>query len=259
MYRDNSPGTPDEYEDDGSANASGTPNGFGEVGSDVDEESPEALASEVERLKRVNQQLLSEKSSGEEARREARELRQLILEMNRGRGGRNEDEDSGDEERVRMLRGHIAELERSDDPRDQVTLEIVNELKRTRQKLAMLDGTAGVKISPEDMSAVQQMMDTGEFTTLRAAHKAYLGVKLERLVNDGELVAKSAAAEQRQPKATQAPAKPAVGVNTRPVPRSKTPDKKVMTATEYQQKLRGDDGAEWRRKRLNGDFEVVRG
>ena len=211
----------------------------------------EALAAENARLARINQQLLSEKGSGEEARAENRELRRLVLELNRGGGAAESREDQVD------WRETVRTLETSDDPRDKFTLAIAQELHQTKQTLRVLTEGGEVKIPSKDIEAVQQMLATGDYRTSRAAYKALLGERFEKMQANGGAPPKDAPAPKKG--AAAAPAAPRVPVSTvtRSVPRDKAAERKTVKAAEYRQLLAGEQGSEWRQKRLRGEIEVV--
>ncbi len=169
----------------------------------------EALAAENARLARINQQLLSEKGSGEEARAENRELRRLVLELNRGGGAAESREDQVD------WRETVRTLETSDDPRDKFTLAIAQELHQTKQTLRVLTEGGEVKIPSKDIEAVQQMLATGDYRTSRAAYKALLGERFEKMQANGGAPPKDAPAPKKG--AAAAPAAPRVRSARSPV------------------------------------------
>jgi hypothetical protein len=259
MYRLLASGTPGGDPLDGSASASGTsgdPVEDGSADEQVQEPDPEAIEAELERLRHQNRQLLSEKSSAEESRREARELRQIVLDMNR-RLSREEGESPADQERVEELRRTVGELQASDDPRDKFVLEMARELQRTKKQLDEVSSNPeGVKIPEEDISDVNRLLRTGDYKTSKAAYKALLGERYQKM-QSGDGKPKPAVTSGRSDR-VDTPSRPMSTVS-RPVPREKAKERKVVKASEYRQLLRGDDAKDWRQKRVSGDITVVPG
>lgn len=248
MTRERASGTPEGFEEDGSAlRASGTPEDLLDDGSAHEQElEEEHEESEVERLRRVNQQLLSEKTRSEEVRRQNRELREMMLQMNRTRPDPSEERPGTDWGET------VRQLEDSDDPRDKFTLELARELHATRQKLDLIEASEGAKIPAEDRAKVQELLDSGEYRTPRAAYKALLGDRYEQLLARKKAVGDDPPTRDGKP----VPRREPVRTVTRSVPREKAASRPVVTAAEYREKLRGPDGPAWRQKRLNNEIEV---
>ena len=251
-------GTPGGGSHDGSASAPGTGEHTSDDGSADDQEqleaSPEEIQAELDRLRNQNAQLLSEKSAAEEARREARELRQVIAQMNR----RDEAGPSDEEiEQVEDLRRTAQALRDSDDPRDRFVLEMAKELSRTKKQLDLVKSGKG-KIAEADMPEVERLMNTGDYRTINAAHKALLGQRYEELQRKQAEAGGGGGGDPAPKRPAPKPAQPVATV-VRGVPREKAAERTVIKASEYRQRLRGDDGAEWRQKRLSGSITVIPG
>lgn len=249
-------GTPGDPNEDGSADLapenSGEPQDDGS--DDEGEVDLEQLKDEVQRLRNAHRQLLSEKTAAEEARRENRTLRQLVVDMNsRALQGASAPEPEDKTDWGATLR----ELKDSDDPRDKVTLELVKELAATRRKLADIEDSRDTKIPEEDREAVDELFASGDYRTKQAAYKAHLSDKLakelEELKNRPKPKVKPG--DNREPNA-----KPVVSTSMRSVPREKAKGVetvKEVKASEYREHLRGPDGAKWRQRRLEGKLEVL--
>lgn len=252
MFASGTPGDPDE---DGSADQA--PENSGEPQDDGSDDGAgddlEAARAENERLRNANRQLLSEKTAAEEARRENRTLRQLVVDMNRRAlevASAPTPADATDWDST------LKELAESDDPRDKVTLELVKELSNTRKKLAAIERKDS-SIPEEDRAAVDELMASGDYRTEQAAYKAHLSDKLAKELE--KLKARPAA--PKKPGDSREPgAKPVTGTTMRSVPREKATKVETVTsvkATEYREHLRGPDGAKWRQRRLEGKLEVI--
>jgi hypothetical protein len=149
----------DLYSDDGTDGSGG--------GAPEDADDPETLKALLAAEKRKTAQLLSEKSSGEEARREVRELRQMVDRLQSGGAQSKEDED--------RLRALVNAVSSDDDPRSQFLMELAKELHATQLQLAKVQQEGKFRIPTKDRAEVDRMMATGRFADKGAAYEAVLG------------------------------------------------------------------------------------
>lgn len=255
------PGTLGDPEDDGSAfEAPGTSDETQDDGSDDDGGfDPEQVKAENERLRNAHRQLLSEKTTFERTKAENEQLKSLLFEMNsRNRvepAAPAEPEDDVDWDAT------FAELRRSDDPRDKVTLELSRELYRTKKQLTDLTqkSVAAKDIPAGDMAEVEALMKSGDYRTYQAAHKALLGQRYEDLKQKLDARKEGSEDPAKAAKPTRPAAAAPVSTTIRSVPRDKAAARKTVKASEYRELLKGPDASKWRQRRLSGGLDIVSG